>query len=168
MKKLQRFLLLLPLLWARWFPSRLTPRASRPQFCNAGEGTHEKGHKTYIPDAATTSRYLLYKIGSDGDHCALCGAGDVPLGSSDDMADSAALDEGITIKLFGATVGTTRIITDGTLVNGSKVTTGANGQGTLAVTTNVVIGVAIVPTDAILVAGDPIEIIPNLPLKTPF
>jgi len=165
-----RKLHLAPLLFERftwWLGLSRQPHGG-VQFCNIGEGVHEKGHKSYIPDAATTSRYLLYKIGSDGDHCAVCGAGDIPLGSSDDLADASALDMPITIKLFGATVGTTRIVTDGTLVNGSKVTTGANGQGTLAVSTNVVIGVAIIGTDTSANAGDAIEIIPNLPLKAPF
>jgi len=50
-------------------------------------------------------------------------AGDIPLGSSDDLADTNALDVPIAIKLFGACEGTVRIVTDGTLVNGSKVTT---------------------------------------------
>ena len=165
-----RKLYLAPLLFERltwWLGFSRQPRGG-VQFCNIGEGVHEHGKKSYIPDAATTSRYLLYKIGSDGDHCAICGAGDIPLGSSDDLAESTALDVPITIKLFGATVGTTRIITDGTLLNGSKVTTCANGYGTLAVSTNIVIGVAIIGTDTSANAGDSIEIIPNLPLKAPF
>jgi len=146
----------------------LFPQPSGVQFCNVGEGTRAHGIRPYIPDAATASRYLLYKIGSDGDHCAVCGAGDIPLGSSDDLADTNALDVPIAIKLFGACEGTVRIVTDGTLVNGSKVTTGAAGVGTLAVTTNIVIGVALIGTDTTSAANDVIEMIPNLPLKAPF
>src|ERR1051325_7189723 len=50
------------------------------QFANIGEGTFADGVKSYIADAATNSRYLLYKKGTDVDHCAVTGAGDDPLG----------------------------------------------------------------------------------------
>jgi len=40
--------------------------------------------------------------------------------------------------------------------------------GTLAVTTNIVIGVALIGTDTTSAANDVIEMIPNLPLKAPF
>jgi hypothetical protein len=163
-ENLRRTFSLLPILFAHWRSSR----TASVEFANVGEGTHAKGIKSYIPDAATTSRYLMYKGGSDADHCAVTGAGDIPLGSSDDLADSAALDVPIAIKLFGAVEGTVRIISDGTLTNLCKVTTGANGQGTAAVTTNLVVGVAIIPTDSIPVAGDAVEMIPCLPLKAPF
>ena len=164
-RKFKRTLQLLPLVFGHW--DRVMRTGDRC-FANIGEGTHEDGIKSYIPDAGTNSRYLMYKIGSTADNCALTGAGDIPLGSSDDQADANNLDLPIAIKLFGAVKGTTRIITDGTLVNGSKVTTGANGQGTAAVTTNLVVGVAIIPSDTVVVAGDPVEMIPCLPLKAPF
>src|SRR5688572_11030787 len=81
------------------------------EFCNIGEGTYDNGVKSYLPDATTDSRYLIYKEGSDGDHVALCGAGEIPLGCSDDQADSTTTP--ISINLFGAKPGTVRVITDG-------------------------------------------------------
>src|SRR4051794_35942704 len=66
------------------------PGVRRPpagvQFANINQGTFDTGVKTYIADAATAGRYLLYKKGTDVDHSAICGAGDDPLGSSDDQA----------------------------------------------------------------------------------
>ena len=136
------------------------------QFANIGEGQASRGVKTYIPDAVTTARYLLYKIGSTADNVALCGAGDVPLGNSDDMVVDTSVP--IAINLFGVTPGTLKVVTDGTIANGNYVTTGANGQATLAVTTNVVFGRAIIGTDTTAVAGDVISITHIQPGKHPF
>ena len=138
------------------------------QFCNIGEGTFEHGHKSYIPDAATASRYLLYKIGSDADHCAVCGAGDTPLGSSDDLAEANNLDVPITVKLFGAVHGTVRVTTDGTVANGNRVKAGANGQVTVAANGDVSFGIAIIDTDTSSAAGDVIAIIPQIAQKYAF
>ena len=81
---------LMPLFFERFW--RLLPTARPPrfgvQFANIGEGTYASGVRSFTPDAATTSRYLIYKIGSDGDHSALCGAGEVPIGQSDAPAAS--------------------------------------------------------------------------------
>lgn len=161
---------LAPLLFDRvawWFGFVRAPRGGA-RFANIGEGTHEHGIKSYIPDSGTISRYLLYKIGSTADNCVICGAGDTPLGPSDDQADSNNLDLPIGIKLLGAIHGTTRVITDGTIANGNKLKCGANGQATVANNGDVVIGLAIIPTDAVVVAGDPIEMIPIMPAKHPF
>lgn len=151
---------------------KLTGRAFRRSqgigFANIGEGTHEHGIKSYIPDAGTNSRYLLYKIGSDADHCAVCGAGDTPLGPSEDQADTNNLDLPIAIKLVGAVKGTVLMITDGTVVNGNRVKAAANGQVTPAATGDVSFGIAILPTDNVAAAGDPIEVIPAIPAKYAF
>lgn len=160
-----RKLYLLPLLF-NFLPDRRA--LGGIQFSNIGEGTFGDGIKSYIPDAATAARYLLYKIGSDSDHCAVCGAGDTPLGSSDDLADSANLDLPIAIKLFGAVKGTTRVITDGTVANGNRVKCAANGQVTVAATADVSFGIAIITSDGSSAAGDPIQIIPVLPQKYAF
>jgi hypothetical protein len=153
------------LLW--WFGFSREPRGG-VQFANIGEGTIEHGVKSYIPDAGTTSRYLLYKIGSDADHCAVTGAGDTPLGSSDDLADANNLDLPIAIKLFGAVKGTTLVITDGTVANGNRVKAGAAGKVTVAATADLSFGIAIIPTDASSAAGDPIQIISCVPQKYAF
>ena len=136
------------------------------EFCNIGEGTFDTGVKSYLPDATTSSRYLLYKIGTDGDHCAITGAGDTPLGSSDDQADSTTTP--IAINLFGAVRGTVRVVTDGTVANGERVKCGATGKVTEASTTDVSFGIAIIGSDTSAADGDIITIIPMVPQKYVF
>lgn len=136
------------------------------EFANIGEGTYEHGIRSYQPDASTTSRYLLYKRGSDADHCALCGAGDDPLGPSDDQADVNGPK--IAIKLLGAIKGTVRVVTDGTVNDGDYVKCGANGLVTQAATTNLSFGRALISTDTSKAANDVITIIPSLPAKYAF
>src|SRR5690242_4904132 len=58
------------------------------EFANIADGTYEDGKRSYVADAGTTARYLMYKRGSDADHCAICGLNDDPLGPSDDQADA--------------------------------------------------------------------------------
>ncbi len=140
-------------------------RRNRCEFTNIGEGTFENGRKTYVADAATSSRYLLYKKGTDVDHSAITGAGDDPLGSSDDQA---AAGEPIAINLFGACKGTVRVITDGTVDDGEYVKAGANGKVTQAATTDLSFGRAIIPTDCSKADGDVITIIPMVPAKYVF
>lgn len=136
------------------------------QFANIGEGTYDTGCKSYLPDATTNSRYLLYKIGTDGDHCAITGAGDTPLGSSDDQADSTTTP--ITVNLFGAVRGTVRVITDGTVNNGDRVKAVASGKVGQGATTEVTFGIAIIGTDTSKADGDTITIIPMVPQKYVF
>lgn len=83
------------MLWkgALWGAGGLTPAA------NIAEGVH-KGVITRKADAATTARYLCYKIGSDADHVAVTTAAtEIPLGMGYDMADAA--EDDIAIQLFG-------------------------------------------------------------------
>ena len=166
LNKLTLFGSLIALRFREAFPHNRVQRHAGVSFANIGEGTFADGRKTYFGDAVTTQRYLLYKIGSDGDHVAVTGAGDTPLGPSDDMVADVTVP--ISINLLGAGSDTVRVITDGTVLNGSYVTTGASGQVTLAVTTNLVIGRAIIGTDCTSAAGDVITIIPILPGKHPF
>lgn len=149
-----------------WLPGqRLRPVV---QFANIGEGDYEHGLMPLLPDAATTARYLMYKQGSDADHCALCGAGDDPLGPSDDQAATGYLDVPIAIKLLGAIKGTTRVVTDGTIANKDYVKCAANGQVTKATTGDLSFGRAVIRTDMSSAAGDVITIIPTLPSKLSF
>jgi|GEM_PF-1830554 len=161
---------LAPLLIERMFGLMGFMRAPRGgvQFANIGEGTFEHGIKSFIPDAGTTARYLLYKAGSDADHCALCGAGDTPLGPSDDQADANNLDVPIAIKLLGAIKGTVRVVTDGTVATGNRVKCAANGQVTVANTGDLSFGIALITTDGSANAGDAIQIIPCIPQKYSF
>ena len=78
--------------------------------------------------------------------------------------------QGIAIKLFGAWKGTTRVISDGTIVDGSWVgPSGATaGYATVSTTGNCTIGKAIIPEGTVIAAGDAVEIIPVLPTKYAF
>ena len=166
---------LMPLLverFAAWLGLSREPSGGI-QFANVGEGTHEKGHKTYLADAATTSRYLIYEQGSTADNCKLALGTNEPLGVSDDQPLTNYLDEGIAIKLFGATVGTTRMISDGTVTNGSRVALLKDGTGRVTVPGGGagnfrVVGKAIIPSDANITAGEPIEVIPFQPVLTAY
>ena len=136
------------------------------QFANIGEGTYRKGRKSYLPDAATTSRYLLYKKGTDADHCAIAGLNDVILGPSDDQADVGIP---ICINLVGGAEGTLRCQTDGTFADGDYIKSGAVGQATKATTGDAgIFGIARIGTDASSAAGDTITFEPNLPSKLAF
>lgn len=64
--------------WAQGFR-----RAGLLTACNVAEGTHQ-GTLSKLADAALTTPHLLAKWGSDGDHIAICGASDKPLGSVPD------------------------------------------------------------------------------------
>lgn len=135
-------------------------------FANIGEGTFETGVRSYLPDAATASRYLIYKIGSDADHVAVAGLNDVSIGVSNDQADVGVP---IAIQLFGAKPGLLRVVTDGTIANGNYVKAGANGQATLAASGDAgIFGKALFGTDTSANAGDVISIVHDLPSKVAF
>lgn len=139
---------------------------AQAQFCNIGEGTFDTGVRSYLPDATQTSRYLCYKIGSTSDNIAVCGAGDVPIGSCDDQPDSTTTP--VAINIFGVKAGLVRVITDGTIANGDHVKCAANGQVTKASTTDVSFGIALFGTDTSSAAGDTITIAHCVPHKYVF
>ncbi|NOS70061.1 MAG: hypothetical protein HOP33_09030 [Verrucomicrobia bacterium] len=148
-----------------WLPGQ--PRArGEIQFANIGEGIAPNGVKMFIPDAITTSRYLLYKKGSDVDHVAITTTGETPIGSSDDQVDDITVP--LAINVFGAIRGTVKVVTDGTVADGNYVKCGTTGRVTAAVTTDVVIGKAVIGTDTTAAANDVIAIIPIMPGKHPF
>ena len=147
-----------------WMPgARFNPVV---QFANIGEGTYEDGRRSYLPDAVTASRYLIYKRGTDADHCARAGAGDDPLGSSNDQADDTAVP--ISIQLFGVARGTVRVVTDGSLSDGDYCKCAANGKATKANTGDLAFGRALIPTDSSKANGDVITVIHELPSKLSF
>lgn len=159
---------LAPLLFERlvsYLPGQPVARGGI-QFANVNEGIAPNGVKMFIPDAITTSRYLLYKKGSDVDHVAITTTGDTPIGSSDDQVDDITVQ--LAINVFGAVRGTVRVISDGTVADGNYVKCGTLGRVTPAVTTDLVIGKALLGTDRTAAAGEAIEIIPILPGKHPF
>lgn len=150
-------------------------RMNGVEFANIAEGSHQDGVKSFTPnvgDAGTTERYLLYKKGTDADHITVASAGDIPLGVADDLIDVNNLDIPIAVKLLGAVRGTVRVVSDGTLTDGCKVTTANSGRAAATTTTNLVIGICIIGTDqsaaGTSAAGDVCEMIPQLPTKSPF
>ena len=135
-------------------------------FANIGEGTFEHGVKTYVADAATSGRYLLYKTGTDADHVAIAGLNDVTLGVSNDQAEAGMP---IAIHLFGGAKGTLRVQTDGTIANGDYIKSGAAGQATKATTGDAgIFGKAVIGTDASSAAGDTITFVHTVPSKLAF
>jgi hypothetical protein len=189
---MKKLLKLIPILIHRvtgWLPFQ--PKTGKVQFANIGEGTYDQGRKTYLADSAAALtpgvHYLLYKKstsppagGAAADYCTLCSAtSDIPLGSSDDAPDFLGMPTAI--NLFGATVGTHRVVTDGTIADGDYVmpssvsvtppgagaaTTGAVGKF-VASGGNRLIGKAVIPSDCTANAGDTITIIPQLPINNP-
>jgi hypothetical protein len=169
-KRHWRKVYLMPLLIHRltgWWPGAARCRL-QVQFANIGQGGYEHGRRPYIPDASTSSRYLMYKRGSDADHCAVCGLNDDPLGPSDDLADANNLDVPISINLLGAAKGTVFVVTDGTVNDGDYCKCGAAGQITKATTGDQSFGRALITTDTTKAAGDVISLIPTLPAKYSF
>ncbi|MEI8288780.1 MAG: hypothetical protein WCH99_04860 [Verrucomicrobiota bacterium] len=144
---------------------RRMPRGS-VMFANIGEGTFEGGVKTYIADAATGGRYLIYKIGTDTDHVAVAGLNDVSIGCSNDQAEAGMP---IAIQLFGCKPGMLRVQTDGTIANGDYVKSGAAGQATKAASGDAgILGKALFGTDTSSAAGDTITIVHDVPSKMSF
>jgi hypothetical protein len=135
-------------------------------FANIGEGTFEGGVKTYVADAATSGRYLIYKIGTDADHVAIAGLNDVAIGVSNDQAEAAMP---IAIQLFGCKPGMLRVQTDGTIANGDYMKAGAAGQATKATTGDAgIFGKALFGTDTSSAAGDAITFVHDVPSKVSF
>ena len=166
MKKFNKFLILLPVTLHRLTFGVFTRKPAGVCFANIGEGTFEHGVKSYTADAATTGRYLLYKKGTDVDHCAIAGLNDVVLGPSNDQA---VLGDPIAIQLLGAAKGTLRVQTDGTIADGDYVKSGAVGQATKATTGDAgIFGIAVIGTDASAAANDVITIRHTLPSKLAF
>lgn len=162
---------LAPLLVQRMFSFLLdAPKmgAGSACFANIGDGDFDTGKRSYTPDASANGRYLIYKVGSDADHCALAGLNDVAIGVSYDQADITNL-EPITIRLFGACPGTMRVQTDGTIANLAYVKAGANGQATAAASGDAgIFGRALFGTDTTSNAGDVITVVHAVPSKVSF
>lgn len=86
-------------------------------------GTHRV--LTYRADAAHSSRHLLVRAGSDGQHAAVCGAGNYPIGSTTDAPDGA---EGLlNVQPLGSSE-YTRVLRSASALNADvDVYTAANG-----------------------------------------
>jgi hypothetical protein len=176
---MKRLLYLIPVFIHRitgWLPFQ--PKPDKVSFVNIAEGSWEHGKKSYTPDATTLANanalfhYLLYKQGATAELVTLAGAGDTPLGPSEDVPEptstGATTGLPIAIMLLGAVQGTVRVVTDGTVVNNQFVKCAANGQVTPASNGDVVIGKSLITVDMTSAAGEVIGMIPILPGKHPF
>jgi hypothetical protein len=96
------------------------------QFANINSGTSETGNKTFLTDAALTTRHLMVTVGSDGNHIAVTGVSSVPLGVVNDEA--AAAEELVNVQLLGAKAGTALVVAAEQLVVGDLLVPGATGK----------------------------------------
>jgi hypothetical protein len=105
---------------------RLIAANTNPANC----GIHEDGQISRLPDAVLASRHLLVKVGSDGDHVAVNGVHDMPLGSVPDTATQARVDEGllpVTVLLLGRD-DTKLMVASEAITAGVDVYTAASGK----------------------------------------
>jgi hypothetical protein len=130
---------------------------------NIAEGTHEEA-VSRLTDAAIATRHLLYKIGSDSNHIAVCGAGNVPMGT---VADEAAgAEEYVALNLLGARKTSVLMVASEAITVGEQVYTAANGKvqdlpGTSG--TYYCVGTALTPAGA---DGDLLEVDPCVAQRT--
>lgn len=100
----------------------------RQQFTTANGETSVGRHArafTKLSDGAHASRHLLVKLGSDTDHVAPTGAGDRPIGVTDDQPDAAEEPINVHFLPYG---GTKRLIVTAAIAEDADVYTAANGQ----------------------------------------
>lgn len=92
---------------------------------NIAEGTHA-GTITKLADAAITTRFLLVKPGTDGNHIALSGANDCPLGVCED--EPSAAEEPVAVALLGCSPRTVKMVANGEITALAEVYTAASGK----------------------------------------
>lgn len=122
-------------------------RTPQLRAANIAEGVHD-GATTRLTDAAITTRNLLYKKGSDADHIAVAGAGDVPMGTVDDEA--AAAEEHVAVKLLGKGP-SKRMVASEAIGAGVRVYSAAGGK--VATSGTLCVGVSITAS-----TGDGVEL----------
>lgn len=95
-------------------------------FANVAEGTHEGGNISRLADAAITDRFLVGKIGTDINHVALCGTGDIPIGIIEDEAGAA--EDPVNVAHFGGAGRTLKGVASAAITAGDFLVPAANGQ----------------------------------------
>lgn len=155
--------LLLALTVALLVVARLGKQLDKTTLSNIAEGTHEDA-LTRLTDAAITTRHLLYKVGSDANHIAVCGAANIPMGTVPDEASAA--EENVALLLLGGAKGSRLMVASEAITAGEQVYTAANGKvqdlpGSTA--TVYLVGTALTSADA---DGDLIEVDPCVAQKT--
>jgi hypothetical protein len=109
--------------WQGWkHRSRSTVRLAN----GLASGVRPDGKLAKLTDAAITTRYLLYKSGSDVDHVAVAGATDQVIGTVDDLA--AAAEELVTVHPLGKGDRTKRMVANGAITAFTKVWQAASGK----------------------------------------
>lgn len=117
-------LVLVALLFTSWIGSR--PRGAQfTPLANIGEG-FQPARKTFLADAALSTRYLLVKQGTDAAHVAVCGAADFPLGIATD--EPAAAEDGVNVDLLGIQDEGKILVSAGAITAGTYVYTAASGK----------------------------------------
>lgn len=144
-----------------WIASR--PRGAQlVPLGNVGEG-FQPADKTFLTDAAIGARGLLVKKGTDANHVALCGVGDIPLAFTRDEASAA--EEIVTCGFLGLQKEGAQFVASAAIADGDLLVAAANGKvRTLpgAAGTYYIIGRAIKLAAA---DGDPVEAIPCFPIQ---
>lgn len=130
---------------------------------NINEGVHQSGRVTRKADAAIATRNLVVKIGSDANHIAVAGTGDIALGVCQD--EPTAAEETCAIQLLGSCDRTLLMVASAAISAGDMVVTAASGKiRTLPGTTGTyyIIGRAL---QAAAADGDAIAIDPCFPVQ---
>ncbi len=131
-------------------------------FANIAEGQYLSGNKTYLADAAITTRFFLVKLGTDSGHVAVCAGAatvDEVIGVCTD--ESAAAEDPVNVHLLGAGTGTHKMVAGAAITAGAKLMSATNGKVITATTgSNYVIGKALTAAAA---DGDVIEVISTVP-----
>ncbi|MES2692782.1 MAG: capsid cement protein [Verrucomicrobiota bacterium] len=148
-------------LFASWICSR--PRGARfTPLANIAEG-FAPSTKTYLADAAISTRFLVGKIGTDASHVALAGVSDIPLGIIADEA--AAAEDAVMVRLLGVQNEGGIAIASAAITAGDLLVPAANGKvRTLPGTsgTYYILGRAIKAAGA---DGDQVEFVPSFPMQ---
>lgn len=99
----------------------------RQQFVTANAETTVGTHRstTKLSDGAHASRHLLVKLGSDADHVTPTGAGDRPVGVTEDQPSGAESPTVVHYLTYG---GTKRLIVTAAIAEDVDVYTAAGGQ----------------------------------------
>ncbi len=129
---------------------------------NVAEG-FQPARKTFLADAALSTRYLLVKSGTDSAHVAVCGASDQPLGIATD--EPSAAEEGVNVDLLGIQSEGKLLIASGAITAGSYVYTAANGKVQAEPTSAGTYWRVARALSAASGDGDRLEVIPQDPLK---
>lgn len=140
----------------------LAKRNSLTLLANVAEGTHQNA-LTRLADAALATRFLLVKIGSDANHVAACGVGDIPLGIATD--EPAAAEDPVNVELLGVGERTLLGVASAAIAAGDLVVAAASGKlRTLptAAGTYYIMGRALGAAGA---DGDTIEFVPSFPVQ---